>query len=57
MTNAQNDDKIPLCLPYISDALCTAERAALRRHDLDRVVRVVNISPRNLKQQPVRNRL
>ncbi|KAK6729102.1 hypothetical protein RB195_006258 [Necator americanus] len=50
-------NKIPLCIPYISDGMNAAIRRCLRRADLDSSVSVVAIPPNNLKNQLVRNRL
>ncbi|EYC09624.1 hypothetical protein Y032_0059g2968 [Ancylostoma ceylanicum] len=50
-------DKIPFCLPFISDEVSTAIRQCLRRAALDEYVSVVEIPPNNLKRQLIRNRM
>ncbi|KAK6737036.1 hypothetical protein RB195_019622 [Necator americanus] len=49
-------EKIPFCLPYISDDMSRAVRGCLRKAGLENDVRVVEIPPANLKGQLVRNR-
>ncbi|KAK6735650.1 hypothetical protein RB195_018711 [Necator americanus] len=49
-------EKIPFCLPYISDDMSRAVRGCLRRAGLQNDVRVVEIPPANLKGQLVRSR-
>ncbi|EYC29522.1 hypothetical protein Y032_0006g3016 [Ancylostoma ceylanicum] len=50
-------EKIPFCLPFISDEVSTAIRQCLRRSALNNIVSVVEIPPGNLKRQLVRNRM
>ncbi|EYC04086.1 hypothetical protein Y032_0090g2409 [Ancylostoma ceylanicum] len=50
-------NKIPLCLPFISDRISTAIRRCLVRAQLDDDVILVNIPNENIKRQLVRNRL
>ncbi|KAK6763170.1 hypothetical protein RB195_023762 [Necator americanus] len=50
-------EKIPFCLPYISDDMSRAVRGCLRKAGLRNDVRVVEIPPANLKGQLVRNRV
>ncbi|KAK6732750.1 hypothetical protein RB195_016859 [Necator americanus] len=50
-------EKIPFCLPYISDDMSRGVRGYLRKAGLQNDVRVVEIPPANLKGQLVRNRV
>ncbi|KAK6742180.1 hypothetical protein RB195_009820 [Necator americanus] len=50
-------EKIPFCLPYISDDMSRAVRGCLRKAGLRNDVRVVEIPPANLKEKLVRNRV
>ncbi|KAK6735688.1 hypothetical protein RB195_018739 [Necator americanus] len=50
-------EKIPFCLPYISDDMSKAVWGCLRKADLQNDVRVVEIPPANLKGQLVRSRV
>ncbi|KAK6740014.1 hypothetical protein RB195_008467 [Necator americanus] len=50
-------EKIPFCLPYISDDMSRAVRGCLRKAGLRNDVRVVEIPPANLKAMLVRNRV
>ncbi|EYB86196.1 hypothetical protein Y032_0283g1309 [Ancylostoma ceylanicum] len=49
-------EKIPFCLPFISDEVSNAVRRSLRQAGLQVDVRVVDIPPPNLKRHLVRNR-
>ena len=53
----ENSNKIPLCLPFISERISSAIKECLRQAQLENDVRLVNIPNRNIKQQLVRNRL
>ncbi|EYC04303.1 hypothetical protein Y032_0088g2132 [Ancylostoma ceylanicum] len=50
-------DKMPFCLPFISDEVSTDIRQCLRRVAIDKYVSVVEILPNNLKRQLIRNRM
>ncbi|EYC13964.1 hypothetical protein Y032_0042g630 [Ancylostoma ceylanicum] len=50
-------EKIPFCLPFISDEVNTAMLQCLRRSALNNIVSVVEIPPNNLERQLVRNRM
>ncbi|EYC22134.1 hypothetical protein Y032_0017g3171 [Ancylostoma ceylanicum] len=54
-TNDKN--KVQFCMPFISDEVSRATRLCLRRADLEDLVTIVEIPPRNLKYQLVRNRI
>ncbi|EYC03675.1 hypothetical protein Y032_0092g2556 [Ancylostoma ceylanicum] len=51
------NNKLPLCLPFISDRISNAIRRCLIRAQLDDDVVLVNIPNENIKRQLVRNRL
>ncbi|KAK6730919.1 hypothetical protein RB195_007409 [Necator americanus] len=48
-------EKIPFCLPHISDDMSRAVRSCLRKAGIENDVRVEEIPPANLKGQLVRN--
>ena len=50
-------EKIPFCVPFISDEVSIAIRRCLRKVGLDNSVSVVEMPPNNLKQLLIRNRL
>ncbi|EYC43648.1 hypothetical protein Y032_0485g2323 [Ancylostoma ceylanicum] len=54
-TELATADKIPFCIPFISDEVSAAIRQRLRRSSLDSIVSVVEIPPSNLKRILVRN--
>ncbi|EYC04498.1 hypothetical protein Y032_0087g2047 [Ancylostoma ceylanicum] len=60
-TNNQRDtnpqEKIPLCIPFISDELSRSIRLCLKKSGLDGFVNLVDIPSDNLKRRLVRNRL
>ena len=49
-------EKIPFCVPFISDGISKAIRKCVQRAELHELVRVVDIPPANLKRRLVRNR-
>ena len=53
----QCKDKIPLCLPFISDKVSVAIRHSIRRARLSDDVILVDIPSDNIKKRLVRNRL
>uniref|UniRef100_A0A7I4XWM4 Reverse transcriptase domain-containing protein n=1 Tax=Haemonchus contortus TaxID=6289 RepID=A0A7I4XWM4_HAECO len=53
----ENSEKVPFCLPFVSDSVSLDVRMTLRKCGLDDTVRVVEVPPRNLKQRLVQNRL
>ena len=53
----QNENKIPLCLPFISDVVSTAIKKCIVNAQLENDVRLVNIPNDNIKKQLIRNRL
>ena len=62
MTSAQPtspaiSDKIPFFVPFISDEVSAALRQCLRRANLNDLVAITDIPPRNLKRLLIRNRL
>ena len=50
-------DKIPFCVPYVSDEVTRVIRQCLRRAQLSDSVSLVEIPPNNLKRMLVRNRM
>lgn len=54
---AQEEGKIPFCIPFLSDETSASIRTCLRKAGLQDLVRVIEIPPTNLKGQLVRNRL
>ena len=55
--NIHNDNKLPLCLPFISDSVNAAFRKCIQRAELQDDVVLVSIPNDNIKKQLVRNRL
>ncbi|EYC14340.1 hypothetical protein Y032_0041g481 [Ancylostoma ceylanicum] len=54
-TNIQN--KVQFCMPFISDEVSRATRLCLRRAGLEDLVTIVELPPKNLRNQLVRNRI
>ncbi|XGW33623.1 hypothetical protein V3C99_017772, partial [Haemonchus contortus] len=55
--NTSRKNKLPLCLPFISDKVSAAIQRCIVRAQLSDDVILVNIPPDNIKRQLVRNRL
>ena len=53
----QNENKVPLCLPFISDKVSNAIKKCLKQAQLEDDVVLINIPNDNIKRQLVRNRL
>ena len=53
----QSENRIPLCLPFISDGISNAIKRCITQAQLDHDVILVNIPRENIKKQLVRNRL
>ncbi|XGW03858.1 hypothetical protein V3C99_015198, partial [Haemonchus contortus] len=47
----ENSEKVPFCLPFVSDSVSLDVRTALRKCGLGDTVRVVEVSLRNMKQR------
>ncbi|VDP44783.1 unnamed protein product [Heligmosomoides polygyrus] len=50
-------NKVPFCVPFISDEMSTEIRKCVRAADLQDMVRIIDVPPTNLKAQLVRNRV
>ena len=50
-------NKLPLCIPFVSDEMSMAIKQCIRRAQLEDDVMLVNIPHSNIKKQLVRNRL
>ncbi|EYC41153.1 hypothetical protein Y032_0580g254 [Ancylostoma ceylanicum] len=55
--NANTDNKVQFCMPFISDEVSRATRLCLRRANLESLVTLVELPPSNLKRQLIRNRI
>lgn len=55
--NISRQNRVPLCLPFISDKLTAAIQRCIARAQLQDDVILVNIPSNNIKKQLVRNRL
>ena len=55
--NIRADDKLPLCLPFISDKISAAIQKCIVRAQLQDDIMLVNVPNDNIKKQLVRNRL
>ena len=53
----QGENRIPLCLPFISDRVSSAIKRCITQAQLDQDVVLVNIPRENIRKQLVRNRL
>ena len=53
----QNENKNPLCLPFISDKVSNAIKKCLKQAQLEDDVVLINIPNDNIRRQLVRNRL
>uniref|UniRef100_A0A7I4YX19 Reverse transcriptase domain-containing protein n=1 Tax=Haemonchus contortus TaxID=6289 RepID=A0A7I4YX19_HAECO len=55
--NTSRQNRLPLCLPFISDKVSAAIQRCIVRAQLSDYVILVNIPPNNIKRQLMRNRL
>ncbi|KAK6733756.1 hypothetical protein RB195_017488 [Necator americanus] len=55
--NKSGMEKVPFCVPFISDEVSAAIRRCLRKAKLEESVTIVELPPSNLKQILIRNRL
>ncbi|EYC14629.1 hypothetical protein Y032_0040g314 [Ancylostoma ceylanicum] len=55
--NANIDNNVQFCLPFISDEVSKATRLCLRRANLESLVTIVELPPNNLRRQLIRNRI
>ncbi|EYC25395.1 hypothetical protein Y032_0012g1863 [Ancylostoma ceylanicum] len=56
-SDISRQNKVPLCLPFISDNISAAVRRCIVQAQLQDDVRLVNIPNKNIRSQLVRNRL
>ncbi|EYC13230.1 hypothetical protein Y032_0044g1047 [Ancylostoma ceylanicum] len=56
-SDISRQNKVPLCLPFISDSISAAVRRCIVQAQLQDDVRLVNIPNENIRSQLVRNRL
>ena len=56
-SDVERNNKIPLCLPFISDEVSAVIRRSIERADLSNDIILVNVPSENIKKKLVRNRL